>query len=76
MDEIFDVQKDHVSIITGAMRLLAADGVLYFSSNRRGFKIDMASLGQYQITDITDESVPRDFKQRVHIHKCWKISAS
>jgi len=76
MDEIFDVQKDHVSIITGAMKLLSADGVLYFSNNRRGFKMDTPSLGQYQIINITDESVPRDFKQRVHIHKCWKISAN
>jgi 23S rRNA (guanine2445-N2)-methyltransferase / 23S rRNA (guanine2069-N7)-methyltransferase len=76
MEKIFDVQKDYVSIIEGAMNRLNDDGILYFSNNLRGFKIDLASLGQFDVTDITAESVPRDFQQKAHIHRCWEIRKS
>jgi 23S rRNA (guanine2445-N2)-methyltransferase / 23S rRNA (guanine2069-N7)-methyltransferase len=73
MDNFFDVQKDHVTIIQGAMNCLSEGGVLYFSTNLRGFKLDQASLSQLDVNDISAESIPRDFKQKAHVHKCWEI---
>ena len=40
MDEVFDIQNDHVQLINNAISLLSPGGVLYFSTNFRRFKID------------------------------------
>jgi hypothetical protein len=47
--------------------------VLYFSNNLRGFKLDADLLDEFIVTDITVESVPFDFRQRKHIHRCWEL---
>ncbi len=73
MDSDFDVQRDHVSLIRDAARLLALGGVLLFSTNRRGFSLDKDALDGLEIEDITDATIPRDFKRRPGIHKCYKI---
>ncbi|HIG41088.1 MAG: bifunctional 23S rRNA (guanine(2069)-N(7))-methyltransferase RlmK/23S rRNA (guanine(2445)-N(2))-methyltransferase RlmL [bacterium] len=73
MKDVFEVQKDHGKIIDQAMKHLASDGVLYFSNNLRGFKLRGSELDKFQVEDITDETVPFDFKQRKHVHQCWEI---
>ena len=75
MDDTLDVQRDHVELIEKSARLLADDGVLYFSNNLRGFKLDHAALAAFDIEDITAQTLPPDFQQRKHIHQCWKIKA-
>ena len=69
----FDVQKDHSLIVNQAMKLLEHQGVLYFSTNLRRFKLDHEALKDFSILDITDRSIPVDFKQRKHIHRCWEL---
>jgi len=73
MDDVFDIQNDHVRLITSAMRLLAADGVLYFSTNFRRFKLDIEALSPLHIDDITAASIPEDFARNPKIHYCWRI---
>ncbi|MBV1877768.1 MAG: bifunctional 23S rRNA (guanine(2069)-N(7))-methyltransferase RlmK/23S rRNA (guanine(2445)-N(2))-methyltransferase RlmL [Pseudomonadales bacterium] len=73
MQQSFDVQRQHGILITQAMALLADAGVLYFSNNLRGFKLDQALLSEFQISNITAETIPQDFKQKKHIHQCWQI---
>ncbi len=74
MLDILDVQRDHVSLIDAAMALLAPDGVLYFSNNLRGFKLE-AELGQrYLVDDLSAKSVPEDFRNR-KIHQCFRLRA-
>ena len=43
MDESFDVQRDHLLLMQHLKRLLAADGTLVFSNNKRHFKMDLAA---------------------------------
>lgn len=74
MDEAFDIQKDHVQLIRNAAALLAPDGVLYFSTNFRRFKMDTESLSDLVIEDISSRMIPEDFKRDVRIHYCWRIS--
>ncbi len=69
----FDIQRDHVFLIKMACRLLKRGGVLIFSTNRRKFKLDMDAFAYLKITDITRETMPRDFQQRSSIHQCWEI---
>ncbi|MGM8060944.1 class I SAM-dependent methyltransferase [Vogesella indigofera] len=71
MDEL-DVQRDQVKLVDGAMRLLAPDGVLYFSNNLRSFTLDERLVADYAVQDISAQSVPEDFRNK-KIHQCWRI---
>ncbi|MDD1610222.1 MAG: bifunctional 23S rRNA (guanine(2069)-N(7))-methyltransferase RlmK/23S rRNA (guanine(2445)-N(2))-methyltransferase RlmL [Methylococcaceae bacterium] len=73
MDDVFDIQLDHVKLINNAVRLLADDGVLYFSTNFRRFKIDLEALSDLHINDITAATIPKDFARNPKIHYCWSI---
>ncbi len=44
MQETWDVQRDHASLITRTAELLAPGGVLVFSCNRRKFAFDLEGL--------------------------------
>jgi len=76
MEGILDVQRDHVEMIRGCAALLAPGGVLYFSTNRRGFKLDEAQLEGLAIKDITAQTLDEDFKRPPPAHRCWQIRAS
>lgn len=69
----FDVQRDHVELIHSAAALLAADGDLVFSNNKRRFQLDAEALTELDTQDITAESIPRDFQRNPRIHRCWRI---
>ena len=72
MLDILDVQRDHIRLIDGAMRLLAPGGTLFFSNNRRGFVLDETLPERYAVRDISHQSVPEDFRNK-KIHQCWRI---
>ena len=74
MEDAFDIQSDHVQLITQAMTLLAPHGVLYFSTNFRKFKIDTEALIDFNLEDITLKTIPEDFSRDLKIHYCWKIT--
>lgn len=74
MDEAFDVQTDHVQLLKNAAALLAPNGVLYFSTNFRRFKMDHAALNELVIEDISAATIPEDFARDQKIHYCWRIS--
>jgi len=73
MEDMFDVQKDHVFLIESAMKLLAEDGVILFSNNFRKFKLDKALSEKYNIENITSATIPEDFKRNQKIHHCFII---
>jgi 23S rRNA (guanine2445-N2)-methyltransferase / 23S rRNA (guanine2069-N7)-methyltransferase len=80
MQGTFDVQRDHVPLIAGALRLLAPGGELIFSTNRRRFQLDTdalidesASETGLEIRDISAETIPRDFARNPRIHRCWRM---
>ncbi|OAI02456.1 23S rRNA (guanine(2445)-N(2))/(guanine(2069)-N(7))-methyltransferase [Methylomonas methanica] len=74
MDEAFDIQNDHLHLLRSAVALLAADGVLYFSTNFRRFKLDRQALADLQIEDISAQTIPEDFARDQKIHYCWRIT--
>lgn len=73
MAENFDVQRDHVALLHAAMAVLRPGGELYFSNNRRGFKLDEALGKNYQCHDITDSTLGPDFQRNRKIHRCWSL---
>ncbi|MGZ8152313.1 MAG: bifunctional 23S rRNA (guanine(2069)-N(7))-methyltransferase RlmK/23S rRNA (guanine(2445)-N(2))-methyltransferase RlmL [Methylovulum sp.] len=76
MDDVFDIQNDHVKLINDALKLLATAGVLYFSTNFRRFKLDSEALSGLTIDDITAATIPDDFARNPKIHYCWRIVKS
>jgi 23S rRNA (guanine2445-N2)-methyltransferase / 23S rRNA (guanine2069-N7)-methyltransferase len=73
MDESFDVQRDHVELVRAVMAVLREKGQLYFSNNRRGFKLDEALQAEFVCEDITAKTLDPDFQRNRKIHCCWSI---
>lgn len=74
MEDVLDVQRDHVDMIHHCMRALAENGTLVFSNNLRTFKLDYDKLAAYTIKDVSAETIDEDFKRNPKIHQCWLIS--
>jgi 23S rRNA (guanine2445-N2)-methyltransferase / 23S rRNA (guanine2069-N7)-methyltransferase len=72
----FDVQRDHVALVALAMQRLRDGGSLYFSNNRRGFKLDPQVEQGFDCTDITRQTLDPDFQRNARIHQCWQIKHS
>lgn len=72
MEESFDIQKDHVNLLTVLKKNLKPDGILFFSNNLRSFRLDPEVSEHYSVRDITKESIPPDFKDP-KIHQCFEL---
>ena len=70
----FDVQRDHLTLITGAMRCLDKAGVLYFSNNHRKFELDSEVAKRFEVREITSSTIDPDFERSQGIHRCWAIT--
>ncbi|KAF0282685.1 bifunctional 23S rRNA (guanine(2069)-N(7))-methyltransferase RlmK/23S rRNA (guanine(2445)-N(2))-methyltransferase RlmL [Spiribacter roseus] len=68
-----DIQRDHVALIQAAAACLSEDGLLIFSTNRKGFRLDPVLHEQFSIEDRTAWSIPKDFQRRAWVHGCWFI---
>lgn len=76
MDNTWDVQRDHVGLLSNAKKQLSATGCIYFSNNLRNFKLDhgaLESLG-FNIKNIGPATIDEDFKRNPKIHHCWILS--
>lgn len=74
MDDTFEVERDQDFLVNRCMGLLQPGGVLYFSNNKRKFKISENILKNYHVKDLTLESIPQDFHDK-KIHCCFEIRA-
>ena len=75
---VFDVEKDHGQYITRCIELLRPQGVLYFSTNKRRFKLDSElaeKLPKIAIEDISAQTIDLDFKRPSPIHRTWRFSS-
>ena len=70
MQRSFDIQRDHQALLRQTLDILAPHGDLFFSTNRRGFKLDDSLSENYHTEDITHRSLPEDFRRRA-AHRCW-----
>jgi len=72
MEDTFDVQRDHFKLIDRLMKNLNENGTLYFSNNNRKFKLDPLLKDLYKVSDISERTIPKDFRD-LKIHCCFKI---
>lgn len=75
MEDSWDVQRDHIKLMTQLKRILTADGIIVFSNNKRGFKMDFEGLAELglQAENISHKTLPLDFERNRQIHNCWII---
>jgi len=67
MDDVFDIQEDHIKLIERAIEYLQIDGDILFSCNLRSFKLDESLTARFKITDIGPKTIPNDFRdQKIH----------
>jgi 23S rRNA (guanine2445-N2)-methyltransferase / 23S rRNA (guanine2069-N7)-methyltransferase len=71
----FEVQRDHAELLIGISRLLTRNGVCLFSCNLRTFKPDVEKLRRtgVEIEDITEKTVPEDFKRNARVHHAYLV---
>ncbi|MBM6943474.1 class I SAM-dependent methyltransferase [Collinsella intestinalis] len=71
----FDVQRDHVELVSGVAALLTPEGEAIFSCNLRSFKPDVAELSRrgIELADITEKTIPEDFARNRRIHHCYLV---
>jgi 23S rRNA (cytosine1962-C5)-methyltransferase len=72
MDEILDIQQDHVKLINDCLRALKTGGKIYFSTNYKKFILESASIHSSMIKDITKQTTPFDFEDRIN-RVCYLI---
>lgn len=73
MEEDFDVQRDHVKLLTLAAEMLAPGGAIVFANNYTRFKLDTEGLAGFAIEDISRRTLPRDFERNPRIHSCYVL---
>lgn len=76
---VLDINKDWPQLVKDCLNILSPGGVLYFSTNSTKLVFDKSKLPQatisgkvIMITDITEESIPKDF-EGTKCHKAWEL---
>ena len=75
MEESWDVQRDHVKLMSNLKRVLSNNGAIVFSNNKRGFKMNLVALKELGLSavEISHKTLPLDFERNKQIHNCWMI---
>lgn len=73
MKEFLDIQRDHEMLINTCLQKLKKGGVLFFSTNLRGFKLEQDLIKATSIVDITRQTTPFDFEGKL-LRWCYKIT--
>ena len=76
MEDSWDVQRDHIKLMTNLKRILRPNGTIVFSNNKRGFKMDFAKLEElgFSAVEISHKTLPLDFERNKQIHNCWLVT--
>jgi 23S rRNA (cytosine1962-C5)-methyltransferase len=72
MKGTWDTQRDHATMLHLLIQHCNPGAVIYFSNNFRNFQPDFGRLKAKAATDITESTIPEDFRNK-QIHKCYKI---
>lgn len=65
MEDILDIQRDHVVLINQCLDRLNPGGHLFFSTNFRKFVLDTEHINAASFRDITKATTPFDFEGRL-----------
>lgn len=76
MEDSFDVQRDHIALLSDALKALNRGGEIFFTNNKRNFKMDFDGLETLglQAKNMSDLTRDKDFSRNKHIHNSWSIT--
>lgn len=67
MEHDFEVERDQVKLILKVAQFLKPEGTLYFSTNKRKFKLSEELEKEFFIKNTTEKTIPQDcFDQKIH----------
>jgi 23S rRNA (cytosine1962-C5)-methyltransferase len=72
MEDVFDIQRDHVPLINTCLEKISVNGILIFSTNSRNFLLEKEKIQASAIHDITKQTTPFDFEGKLQ-RKCFRI---
>lgn len=72
MSGTFEVERDQDFIVERSMVRLAPHGKMYFSNNKRDFRLSDELRQKYVVHDITSATIPQDCHDK-KIHRCFEI---
>lgn len=75
METTWDVQRDHMRLLSQAYERLNVGGEIVFSTNLRQFKMDVNAAEKvgFKLENISKQTLPEDFKRNPKIHQCWVL---
>ena len=74
MEETLSIQRDHPRLVRAAARLLSEDGVLLFATNFRKFRLDVGLQQDFEVRDISKQTLAPDFLRNPRIHRTFRIT--
>ncbi len=72
MKGVFDVQQAHVDMLNKLLKHTSPNGMIYFSTNYRRFKLEAEAIKARQIKNISTQTLPMDFRNK-KIHQCFLL---
>lgn len=73
MADVLDIQRDHGDLVRLAMARLSKGGELIFSNNYRRFVLDETLEQEFDVQNITRETLDPDFDRNGKIHQCYIV---
>lgn len=74
MERHLDLLRDHAGLIRASLARLSTEGTLLFSTNARKLQLDIDAFDQWQVKELTRDTVPFDFSRTPSAHRLWKFS--
>lgn len=65
-----DITRDHGLLLNNCLEILADDGMIIFSTNAKGFKLDNSISDNCFMQEITAQTTTEDFRRKPQ-HRCW-----
>jgi 23S rRNA (cytosine1962-C5)-methyltransferase len=75
MEDFLDIQQDHPILIRQTLAAMKPGGVIYFSTNFSRFQLQIESLTDCTVKDITRATTPFDFQGKLN-RFCFLITKS
>ena len=73
MDYVWDVQRDHASLLDDVLDVWSGTGAVWFSTNKKKFALDWQPRRGH-LTDQTRSTIPPDFRSTPH--HAFRVAAS
>ncbi len=70
----WDIIRDYGALLARCRTLLAPGGLLIFLTHARRFRLDPERVpADMRCTEITAQTIPRDFQRKAAFHRAWEM---